>query len=243
MTATVPQASPPPLRIGAAHIQLQNVQLREDVTLDEVHLDGETVVLEPPAGDAPAHISTGETRVRAVMSEQNVNRMLAANLPPDVPLRNLRASLLSGKVRFTGQIVKLISIPITLEGVPKVENGVRVFLDWQGVRSGISWPAALVEVVEQYFNKTLDLTKSPVPVWIDEIRCEPGRLTVLGRARITWPPAPLASPVPPFSARESAAIASALPEEPALPPDTADVPALPEPAAELPADPSEKTSS
>jgi hypothetical protein len=238
MATTVPQTSPPSLRIGAAHIQLQNVQLREDVTLDEVHLDGETVVLEPPAADAPARLSTGETRVRAVLSEQNVNRMLAAN-PPDIPFRNLRASLLSGKVRFTGQ-AKLLGIPVALEGVPKVENGVRVFLDWQGVKFGLALPSSVVEVVEQYVNKTLDLTKSPVPVWIDEIRCEPGRLTVLGRARITWPPAPLSAPVPPFSARESAAAVPALPEESPLPPDREDVPALPEPAAEASPDSSEK---
>jgi hypothetical protein len=228
-TSTLPTAQP--LQIGAAQIHLQNVQLREDVTLDEVHLEGETLRLEMPAAGEPAHVTTGETRFRVVMSEANLNRTLAANLPPEAEIRNVRLVTLSGKVRFTGQRVVLgLGVPFTVEAVPRIENGVRAFPDLQALNAaGMPMPAAFVEILEQRLRKTLtlDLTQVPIPVWLDEIRCEPGRLTVLGKARFVWPPTPLAPPVPPFSARESSAVLESVEAQTAIP-EPPPAPSLPE---------------
>src|SRR6185312_7115100 len=112
---------------------------------------------------------TGETSFRAMISEPNLNRILTANTPPDVPVKNLRATLLAGKIRFSGQIVKLITIPLALEAVPRIENGVRVFLDWQDVKLGIALPSMIVEVLEKQLNKTLDISSAPIPIWLEEI--------------------------------------------------------------------------
>jgi len=86
-----------------------------------------------------------------------------------------------------------------------------------------------VDVIEARINESLglDVSNLSIPVWIDEIRCEPGRLTALGRARISWPP--------------SAAIAAAKPEaEPAITASTvadeqqpASVPPLPTEASAI----------
>jgi hypothetical protein len=224
------------IEIGSAQIHLQNVLLREDILLDEVHLDGGDVRIALPAGNEPARFRTEETRFRAVMSEPNLNRLLAANLPPDVPLRNLRAVLLSGRVRLTAQ-AKLLGLPLTLEAVPRIDNGVRVFLDWQGANlSGLSVPKALVEVLEQHLNKNLDLTKTPFPIRLEEVRCEPGRLTVIGQARVALPPTKGTPPVAPFSAREMPPASSdtRLPVESAPPTETQTAPTRSDTSALLP---------
>ena len=197
-------ATPLKIQVGSAQVHLFNVILREDLTLDEVHLQGAEIAVETLPGEKDPRITADETRFQAIITEPNLNRLLEANLPPDFPLRNLRVAVLSGKVRISGQFVKIISIPLTLEGTPRLENGVRVSLDWQGINAkGIPLPGALVELLQQQLNKSLDLTKLSVPLWLDEIRCEPGRLTVSGRARLAWPLVAMTPSVVPFAAREA----------------------------------------
>ena len=193
--------------VGGAQIHLQQVQLRPDLLLDEVHLDGAQVAFESHkvAGEEEAvnKISVAETQFTAMMTEPNLNRLLSANMPPDAPVRGVQLALLSGKARVTGHFVKsVLSLPFTLEGVAVVDNGTRVRLDFQSARVGITIPAPVLEVVEQHMHRilTLDLTKLSVPVRLDEIKCEPGRLTIKGKAKIVWPPVTVAPTPPPFSA-------------------------------------------
>lgn len=193
------------IRIGGAQLHALNVQLLEDLILDEVHLEGGDIRAEMPAVmSAPPHVRAEAVQFRVVMSEPNLNRCLAASQPPDALLRGLKVSVLSGKLRVTGQIVKIISMPITLEAIPRIDNGVRVSLDWQGMKVGIGLPKAMVDILEEQLNKTIDLTQLPIPVWVDEIRCEPGRLTAIGRARVDWPPLSATPPALPFTARDPA---------------------------------------
>ncbi len=193
--------------VASAQIHLQQVQLRPDIVIDEVHLDGKAIAFESQkvAGEAEplSKISVEETTFTAMMSEPNVNRLLTANLPPEAPVRGLKLALLSGKARITGHVVKsVLSLPFTLEGVPVVDNGTRVRLDFQTARMGITIPGPVLDVIEQHLNHSLslDLSKLAVPVRLDEIKCEPGRLTIKGKARIAWPPVTIAPPPPPFSA-------------------------------------------
>jgi len=191
------------IEIGGAQIHLVSVRLREDILLDEVHLEGGDIRVELPAaaGEPPRLFAEG-TVFRAMMTEVNLNRALAANPPPGGTLKNLRVAVLSGKLRLTGQIVKGISLPFTIEGVPRIENGTRVSLDWQNVKLGIGMPRAIVDILEEQINQTLDLTQLPIAVWLDALRCEPGRLTAAGRARILLPPVPATPPRLPFRAGE-----------------------------------------
>jgi len=105
------------IEIGGAQIHLVSVRLREDILLDEVHLEGGDIRVELPAaaGEPPRLFAEG-TVFRAMMTEVNLNRALAANPPPGGTLKNLRVAVLSGKLRLTGQIVKGISLPFTIEG-------------------------------------------------------------------------------------------------------------------------------
>lgn len=179
------------ISIEAATITLRNVQLQDAIVLDEVHLEGGEVRLELPENSAEFKATTGETRVRALMTEPNLNRMLEANLPDDGPVRNLRVAMFSGRASFKGQFVKsVMSLPFSLDAIPVITNGVRLSLDCRGTQiGGIGLPGPAVEVIEKILNErlTVDLSEAPFPVRLDEIRCEPGRLTLLGRARFSWP--------------------------------------------------------
>ncbi len=206
MTATSQPKPAQTVRIGGAQIDLRDVHLRDDITLDEVHLEAGNVELEPGVAGKPGRIAAGETAFRALVTEENLNRLLAGSVPKDAPVGGLKIALLSGKARITGNFVKFgISVPFTLDALPRIENGVRVSLDCKDVNLvGVSLPAAVVEIVQQQLNASLslDLTRLPVPVWLDEARCEPGRLTIVGKARLTWPLETAAPPsVAPFAAR------------------------------------------
>ena len=195
--------TPHRLQIGTAVLNAANVQLRDDVILDEVRIESAEISLEQPAGSGePAQIKTGEVKFRATMSELNLNRMLTANLPPEAPVRNLKVALFSGKARISGTLVKVIGIPFTIDATIKIVNGVRVIFDLTtGTLVGLGLPSAVVELIEQSVNRAVsqDLTKLPVPVYLEEVRCEPGRVTVIGKARIIWPPPPAVQNILPFS--------------------------------------------
>ena len=200
------------IRVGGAQIRLQQIRLREDITLDEVQLDTKEVRFETFAAGATIQngasvgagylITVAETDFSAMMAEPNLNRMLTTNLPADVPIRNIQLALLSGKVRITGQFVKsVLSLPFTVEAVPMLDNGVRIWFDFQSAKLGFKIPGAVLDVLEQFVGPSLslDLSKLPFPVRLDEIRCEPGRLKVKGKARISWPPIQSDLPPAPFT--------------------------------------------
>ena len=50
-----------PMKIGGAQIHFQNVQLRDDVLVDEVHLDGGGITLEPPTATSVAEYEPGRS--------------------------------------------------------------------------------------------------------------------------------------------------------------------------------------
>ena len=212
------------VKIGGAQIHFQNVQLRKDVLVDEVHLEGADVLLEPPNAGNPGGIRTGETRFRAVISEPNVNRMLENNIPEDAPVRHLKIAFLSGKAHISGHYIKMLSLPFTVDAVLRIQNGTRVMLDFQTISAGgmFSMPQSVVETLEKLINEKLDfdLAQAPVPVWLDTLVCEPGRLTATGRVKVVWPPS--AAPIAPFTVRDTPALVGASAEEASATPKITD---------------------
>jgi|GEM_PF-2263249 len=196
-----------PVKIGSAQIHLQNVELRRDVVVDEVHLEGGEVLLESPSANSAGGIRTGETRFRAVISELNVNRLLVNNVPEDAPVRNLKVAFLSGKAHISGNYIKMMSLPFTVDAVPRIQNGTRILLEFQTASAGgmFTLPQSVVETMQTIINDKLDfdLAQATIPIWLDTLVCEPGRLTATGRVRIVWPPS--AAPRSPFAAQETPA--------------------------------------
>ncbi len=180
------------IAVGGARLDLTDVQFQDDLVIDEVHLEGGDIRIQLSAGAPDAGVTAGETRVRAVMSEANLNRFVTASLPDKAPVRGLHIALLSGKARVSGKaLISILPFPFSIEAIPRVENGVRVLLDCRSATLGIDLPRAVVEILEQKVNDalSLDVSRLDIPIWIDEVRCEPGRLTAVGRARFSWPPA------------------------------------------------------
>lgn len=192
--------------IGTLTLTMQNITLRDDLVLEDARIEGAEITIEAPTepGGQP-HIQTGELKFRAAISEPNLNRLLSANAPQDASVRNLKVTLYSGKARISGSAVKVLSIPFSLDAVPKIANGIRVSFDLKtGSLVGIGLPSAIVDAIEQVVNRAvaLDLTKLPFPVFLEEAKCEPGRLTLVGRARIAWPLASAGKTVMPFAPRD-----------------------------------------
>jgi len=196
------------IRVGTARIALERVELAPDVLLDEVTLDGGDLRFTPPDPGQEPTVRSGETRVRGIMSEANLNRLIAAKLPADAPVRGLSVVLLSGRARISGKaLVTIVPFPFSVEAKPVIENGVRVVLDFSAATLGVDMPRAVVELLQARINESLylDVSALEIPIWIDEIRCEPGRLTAFGRARIEWPVQQAAAALPP---REQTALSS-----------------------------------
>lgn len=192
------------LECGPTQIISRNVRLRADLVLDEVRLNTDSAHYESRLLPGEAHVTIDELNAQITVSEPNLNQFIAANLAKDAIVRNVHVSLLTGKVRITGQFVKLISIPFTLEALPRIENGNRVVPEFLGMNASVfSLPATAVDIIEARLvpSLTLDLSQLPLPVYLNEVRCEPGRLIIVGKARIHLPAA--ASPLLPLPPADS----------------------------------------
>lgn len=188
----MPPTNPTSIAAESVRLVLQNVRFGPGLVVDEVHLESGEISVEPPssAGQLP-RVSGGETRGRILITEPNLNRLLTVE-QASVPIRNLRIAVLTGRVRVSGQKSVLgLGVPFSAEAIPRIENGVRPYLDWQTMNAaGLGLPSAVVELLEQQINSriAIDLSRLSIPLWLDEIRCEPGRITVIGKVRLAWPP-------------------------------------------------------
>ncbi len=177
------------IAVKSAQIVAQNVEVTPNILLEEVRLEGGAMRVNCNALGV-TDIDLGEVRIRATLSEPNLNQIVQANIPPDMPLKNLQFNLYTGKIKVTGNYVKLISIPVAIDAVILVKNGIDLYLDLTEVKAGMGLPSSVVEVIEGHINRALghqigeQIRQLPFPIYIEEIRCEPGRLTVIGRLRV-----------------------------------------------------------
>lgn len=230
------------LQLGPTEIVSHQVRIRPDTVLDQVRLStAEAHCAVAASPEQTTRLTIDELFLHIVLSEPNLNAALAANMKSDL-IRNVKIALFSGKLRVSGHFVKLISIPFTLDAIPRVENGVRIVPDFLGLNSAaFALPASVVELLEQRLRPalTLDLTRLPLPVYLNEVICEPGRLLINGKARIQWP-APAPMPVSPFATpllQAQTPSETQPPDNSVLPPPHINVPSeTPPPSPEASAD-------
>lgn len=194
----MPEADVPfSLELGPTEIVSQQVHLPQGLVLEQVRIHTEAVRYLQETPDSPFRVAIDELHVRAVLSEPRLNALVSMKLRSEV-LRGVHVAILSGKLRVTGQLVKWITVPFTLEATPHIENGIRILPEFLGLSAAaFALPSSAVELLEQHLRPllTIDLTRLPVPVYLDRLLCEPGRLVLQGRARLHWPPpSPAASP-------------------------------------------------
>ncbi|MCS6777388.1 MAG: DUF2993 domain-containing protein [Chloroherpetonaceae bacterium] len=186
------------LELGPTEVVSRQVHLPHGVVLEQVQLHAEAARYIPETRSSAARVVIDELHVKAVISEPHLNAMVGAHLRSEV-LRGINVAILSGKLRVTGQFVKWIPVPFTLEVTPHIENGIRIRPEFLGLSAAaFALPSSAVELLEQHLRPllTVDLTQLPVPVYVDRLVCEPGRLVLQGRARLHWPPLPVSSPRP-----------------------------------------------
>ena len=185
-----------PIAIETVEIKLGQVRLRPDVVLDDVRLSTTNVqiTLPPEKGEKPT-ILADETRFSGVLTEPSLNALIAGALANNASLKNIQVALLTDKAKITGQyMAKFLPLPFTVEAIPFIENGVRVMLDFRAANAAVfSLPASWVDILETNVNGkvALDLGRLPFPVWLDTVRCEPGRLVLEGKAKLGYPLIPV----------------------------------------------------
>ncbi|MBC7527953.1 MAG: LmeA family phospholipid-binding protein [Chthonomonadaceae bacterium] len=175
------------LEIGLLQIIAQNVRLPRSLIVDEVRVDAPSVIAIPPHNGEKLKASAGEQKLRVLITEPNINAVLAVNIPESVPVRNLKVEVMSGKMKVSGHY-KIA--PFTVDAVPVIENGVRVKIDLSGGKSGMfGMPSAMIGFIESEVNQKMkiDLSLLPFPVQLDAITCEPGRVIITGRAKLSYP--------------------------------------------------------
>ena len=177
---------------GAATISLRNACISPDIIVDELVLEAADLSFKLGVEGQEFKFSSGETRFQGMFTEASVNRLITGSIPLDTPLRNVKVALYSGRAQLKGHFVKsVMSLPFTLDAKPVLTNGIRLSLECSSTQiGGIGMPGAAVDIIERVLNERLflDLSKAVFPVRLDEVRCEPGRLTIVGRARLGWPP-------------------------------------------------------
>lgn len=185
---------PEPISASSVTVTLGQIQIKPHVAIDEVTLSSDSVTIEPSAEKGqPPRIQAGETRFSGVLTEPNLNALVQSLTEKNPSLKDVQVALMSGKAKITGQYVKLLPVPFTVEAVPIIENGIRLVLDIVASNTGIiSHPSWFINLLEtNVMSKVaVDLSRLPFPVWLDEARCEPGRLVLRGKARLEYPFAP-----------------------------------------------------
>ncbi len=177
----------PTVDVDKAHLTFNQVQLPYGLVIDEVHLDFAGIHAAGPgaAGTQPA-ADVKESQFRVMMTEPHVNLLLRENADK-VPAKDVSIVVLTGKLRVHGTYVKsILRLPFVVECVPRIENGVKIHFDFKDAQMGVSMPSFIVDAISQHLM-AIDLNKLPVPVFLESIECEPGRITVTGRARLSWP--------------------------------------------------------
>ncbi len=189
----------PVVDVGRMHLTLKQVQLPRGLVIDEAVLDFEGIhAVAPGREGAPPTATVNESHVRVMFSEPNVNGLLSANAD-QIPFHDVAVVILTGKIRIHATYVKsILRLPFVVECVPRIENGVNIHLEFKDAHMGVSMPTFILDAISHGL-KPIDLNVLPVPVFIESIECEPGRITATGRARLSWPLNGLMSAATPFT--------------------------------------------
>lgn len=203
--------------VDEGQIRLRKGSLRLPQLPHPLPFDDLSIELGPThfAFDNALHGELGPTNITVVLAEVTLNTILEQFVPSNAPVADLSLRLLSNKViaegRFLPAKIKLpfsflsVPIPFTAEVIPTLPSPTQIYLELKTVRTGFPLPEIAIHKIEQMLNELLglNLQNLPIPLTLQEIRCEPGRLTVHAHTQLKWPlPAPSVPLVPaPFSAK------------------------------------------
>lgn len=129
-------------------------------------------------------ISVGESSVVAEVLEEDANAYLSAR--PD-GYRHIRVELTGDGEMAVVVEPRVVGVPVTvrLEGRPEVRNGSDVVFVPDALRvARLNLPRSLLGLVERRINPILRVDELGVPVVLDDVRVEQGRIVVAGTADV-----------------------------------------------------------
>jgi len=175
----------------SASITLRNFRPGHGFVIDEMVLTGDRIEIVTPADARALSISIEHTRFRGMITEINLNEMLASLSLDGAPVRNLKLAIYSDRVQIKGQLIEsVLSLPFVLDAKPVITRNVRLSLECSSTQiGGLGMPGPAVELIERMLleHLSLDVSESVMPIYLDSVKCEPGRLSLTGRANISWP--------------------------------------------------------
>jgi|GEM_PF-923590 len=166
-------------RLDAVTVEGDDVQLSNGLLVDRLHIDMSHVVVDM---DKRTLRSIQSAHFTAVFGEATLDEFLAGEAPEGETLRNVRISLRQGSVAISGERVVLgVGVPFRAYGPLRVLGPHKLEIDPNRlVVVGIPVTGAPLRYLKRKFESAIDLSNLSVPVSIETVRTENGKLILSG---------------------------------------------------------------
>lgn len=170
-------------RIRCIDIDGRNVLAGHQIELESVHLELHDLHYHPPPDEA---WSVGQSVLVIQLTQQALNDYLRRQNPAAPP----EIVLAVGTVTLKGSLELLgVPTPLVTTGHLEIMDGTRLNFRADTVRlSGDPIPGIGPEYVEGHLNPLLNVKRLHLPLRLEAVETEPGRLVV--RGRVFLPPTP-----------------------------------------------------
>jgi hypothetical protein len=156
-----------------------NVRAGNQIDLESFHLELHNLRYHAPPDES---LSIGDSHLEIQITEPALNNYLSRQHPdnrPEIRLDSGRVTL-KGTMRLLG-----IDTPLITTGWLAVVDHTRVEFRAESVRLATNpIPGIGTEYVENHLNPLLNVTRLDLPLRLDEIEVQPGRLIVRGSAHL-----------------------------------------------------------
>jgi hypothetical protein len=156
-----------------------NVHAGNQIDLESFHLELHNLRYHAPPDES---LTVGQSQLEIQITEPALNRYLRRQNPDNQP----EITLDSGRVTLKGNMRLLgIDTPLVTTGSLEIVDHTQVNYRAETVRLGAEpIPGIGTEYVEKHLNPLLNVTRLNLPLRLDEIEVQPGRLIVRGSASL-----------------------------------------------------------
>ena len=156
------------LKVGSVKAVFRDIELDFGLLVGsfEVTVDRAAVTLDPFAFDMAL-----PGKAVAVVTERAIGQLLAAQAPPQV--KDFEVSISGGKIYVTAKAQVIVTIPVKAVCFLEIVGGHSVYVMGGAAKN-------LVESQIEKVNPVLTVSDLPVPVELQSVECESGRVTLHG---------------------------------------------------------------
>ncbi|MGQ9525117.1 MAG: LmeA family phospholipid-binding protein [Armatimonadota bacterium] len=167
--------------IGGLVIEGYRVRTKPGLTVNWCRVELRDVRFEPRSRSIT---SVGDSSVVAEVLEQDANAYLSARQDS---YSNIRVELIGDGEMAVVMEPRLVGVPVTvrLEGRPEVRGGSEIAFVPDAVRiARLNLPRRLLGLVERRVNPILRVDELGVPVVLEDVRVEQGKIVAVGAADV-----------------------------------------------------------